>query len=309
MKFCELIKDALRDGKLTMRAALVFSPNWKAAGGAPLGPFLEAWAGWLGEPGLGDDWLKVTGLHVNIQHRASDDLRAAGAAPYTGWAGFNYDTGLPPARIKELALHCAHNDIRMVANAGTSPGILDILEQMDREVPLKGRRWVVGHVGRLSPRDIERIVRMGLVITPHTNAGIYKALRPSLPPEQQDELTPLRRLLDAGVKVGLVTDNVPVSMFWPIWESIARLSVTNEHIAPNQAITRAEAIRCATINGAYLSFDEAKKGSIEPGKLADLAVLSDDPLTIEESNIRDITSLMTMVGGRSVYQSPKWTAG
>jgi predicted amidohydrolase YtcJ len=57
-------KDAYRDGALTMRSALAFSPNWKAAGNAPLGPFIEAWAGWLGEPALGDDWLKVTGLYT-----------------------------------------------------------------------------------------------------------------------------------------------------------------------------------------------------------------------------------------------------
>ena len=65
-KLIRAYKDAYRDGTLTMRTALVFSPNWKAAGDAPLGPFIEAWAGWLGEPALGDDWLKVTGLYVNI---------------------------------------------------------------------------------------------------------------------------------------------------------------------------------------------------------------------------------------------------
>jgi len=303
-------KDAFRDGNLTMRAALVFSPNWKAAAGVPLGPFMEAWGGWLGEPALGDDWLKVTGLYVDIQHRASDDIRAA-AAPYTGWSGFNYDTGLPPQRLKELALHCAHNDIRVITIATFSPGIIDILEQVDREVPLNGRRWVVCHVNVMSPRDIERVARMGVLITTHTNRDIYKSghlLQKALPPEQRGQIAPLRQLLDAGVKVALVTDNVPVSMFWPIWESVARLSVTNEKVAPNEAITRSEALRCSTVNGAYLTFDEAKKGSIEPGKLADLAVLSADPLSVEENSIRVITSLMTMVGGRIVYEAPNWTA-
>jgi predicted amidohydrolase YtcJ len=109
-------------------------------------------------------------------------------------------------------------------------------------------------------------------------------------------------LLDAGVTVSLVTDNVPVSVFWAIWECVARLSITNEHIAPTQAITRAEALRCSTVNGAYLSFDEDKRGSIEVGKLADLVVFSADPLTVEERRIRDITSLMTLVGGGVVYQ-------
>lgn len=303
-------KDAFRDGNLTMRAALVFSPNWKAAAGAPLGPLMEAWGGWLGEPALGDDWLKVTGLYVDIQHRASDDIRAT-AAPYTGWAGFNYDTGLPPERLKELALHCAHNDIRLITIATFSPGIVDILEQVDKEVPLNGRRWVVGHVNVMSARDIERVARMGLVITTHTNRDIYKSghvLQKELPPEQRGQITPLRQLLDAGVKVALVTDNVPISMFWPIWESVARLSVTDERVAPQEAITRPEALRCSTLNGAYLTFDEAKKGSIEPGKLADLAVLSADPLSVEENSIRAIRSLMTMVGGRIVFQAPDWNA-
>jgi len=177
-------------------------------------------------------------------------------------------------------------------------------------VPLNGRRWVVGHINVLSPHDIERIVRMGLVVTPHTNSNLYKGghtWQEKLPPDRQGWNTPLRDLLDAGVQVGLVTDNVPVSLFWPIWETVARLSrVTNTRIAPEQALTRAEALRCATMGGAYLTYDEDKKGSLEPGKLADLAVLSADPLTVAEPAIRDISADMTMVGGRVVYKSPDW---
>ena len=59
----------------------------------------------------GGDWLKVTGLYINIGKRLSDDLRAS-ASPYTGWSGFNYDTGLPRERLKEMLLHLAENDIR-----------------------------------------------------------------------------------------------------------------------------------------------------------------------------------------------------
>jgi predicted amidohydrolase YtcJ len=302
-------KDAYRAGNLTMRSALAFSPNWRATNAAPLGPFIEAWAGWLGEPALGDDWLKVTGLYINIGKRLSDDLRAT-AAPYTGWSGFNYDTGLPRERVKEVLLHCAANDIRAICNANISPGLIDLLSEVDREVPLKGRRWVIGHISLLSPKDIEKIVQMGLVVTPHTNAFLYKeahATQAKLPPDRQRENTPLRDLLDAGVNVGLVTDNVPVSMFWPIWESIARRDrVTNERVSAEQSLTRAEALRCATHNNAFLTFDEDRKGSLEPGKLADIAVLSADPLMVDEIGIRDITSLMTMVGGRIVHETPKW---
>jgi predicted amidohydrolase YtcJ len=302
-------KDAYRDGALTMRSALVFSPNWKVVGEAPLGPFIEAWAGWLGEPALGDDWLKLTGLYINIGKRRSDDLRAS-ASPYTAWAGFNYNTGLPRERVKELLLHLAANDIRAICNANISPGLIDLLSEVDREVPLKGRRWVIGHISLLSRKDIEKIVHMGLLVTPHTNEFIYKegrATQAKLPPDRLGENTPLRDLLDAGVTVGLVTDNVPVSMFWPIWQSIARRDRANEPVSPEQALTRAEALRCATLNNAFLTFDENRKGSLEPGKLADLAVLSADPLTAEEIGIRDIKSLMTMVGGRIVYETPNWS--
>jgi predicted amidohydrolase YtcJ len=303
-------KDVYRDGALTMRSALALSPNWKAAANAPLGPFVEAWAGWLGEPALGDDWLKLTGLYVNIGLRFSDDLRA-GAAPYTGWAGFNYDTGLPRERVKELLLELAANDIRAICNANISPGLIDLLAEVDREAPLAGRRWVVGHISLLSPRDIERIARMGLVVTAHTNAFIYKEARATqakLPPDRQGENTPLRDLIAAGVKVGLVTDNVPVSMFWPIWEAVARRDrVSNARVSPEQGLTRAQALRCATHNNAFLTFDEDRKGSLETGKLADLAVLSADPLIVEETGIRDITALMTMAGGRIVHETTGWS--
>ena len=73
-----------------------------------------------------------------------------------------------------------------------------------------------------------------------------------------------------------------------------------------QALSRMEALRCATANGAYLTFDEDKKGSLEVGKFADLAVLSADPLTVEEEKISETTALMTMVGGRIVHETPGW---
>ena len=299
-------KRADREGTLTMRTALAFSPNWQAAGGAPLGPFVEAWAGWLSEPGFGNDRLKMSGLYVHAGREAADDVRAR-AAPYTGWAGFNSNHGLPRDQAKELLLHCAANDIRAVMIGSSN---LDLYDEVDREIPLKGRRWVISHISTVSPRDIERIVRIGLVLTTHTNNYLYKGLQAQaqrLPPERHGEIVPLRSLLDAGVKVSLATDNVPVSPFLPIWQAVARRSYqTKERVAPGEALSRADALRCATANGAYLTFDEDKKGSLEAGKLADVAVLSADPLATEESSIAEIRSLMTMVGGRIVHETPNW---
>ena len=299
-------KQAHREGALTMRAALAFSPNWQAAGAAPLGPFMEAWAGWLGEPGFGNDWLKMSGLYVHAGREAADDVRAR-AAPYTGWAGFNSNHGLPRDQAKQLLLHCAANDIRAVMIGSSN---LDLYDEVDREIPLQGRRWVISHISTIPPRDIERIVRMGLVLTTHTNNYLYKGLHAQaqrLPPERHGEIVPLRSLLNAGVKVSLATDNVPVSPFLPIWQTVARTSYqTKERIGAGEALSRADALRCATVGGAYLTFDENKKGSLEVGKLADLAVVSADPLVTEETSIPDTHSLMTMVGGRIVHETPNW---
>lgn len=92
-------------------------------------------------------------------------------------------------------------------------------------------------------------------------------------------------------------------LFYPVWQSVARRSrYTKEVIAPSECLTREQALRAATMNGAWLTFDEKRKGSLEPGKLADLAVLDADPLAIEEEDIKTIAAEMTIVGGKIVYE-------
>ena len=300
-------KETHRDGALSMRTTLAFSPDWLAAGKAPLGPFVDSWAAWLGEPAIGDDRLKMSGVYLSLGQPPAGNLRTAAAGAYTGWAGFNYTSGLARAQLKEVLVRCAANDIRVVMNG---PPVLDLYDEVDREVPLKGKRWVIAHINDFSPKDIERIVRMGLVLTTHTNNYLYKGLHvhaKRLPPERHGEIVPLRSLLDAGVKVSLATDNVPITNFLPVSQTILRTSyVTKQRIAPQQALTRMEALRCATADGAYLTFDEDKSGTLQAGKFADLAVLSADPLTVEESRIEGLTSLMTMVGGRIVHETANW---
>jgi predicted amidohydrolase YtcJ len=305
-------KEVHRAGALTMRATLAISPRWKAvAAGAPVAPLLKAWSGGLGEPGVGDDWLKVSGLFAAIGRSRADDVREA-AAPYTGWAGFNADAGLPREQLKDVLLECATNDIRVAGIAGAAGlALLDLYEEVDRKVPLKGRRWVLEHVYVVSPRDIERIVRMGLVLTTHTNASLYKALdslADRLPPERHEDITPMKALREAGVAVTLATDNVPVSLWGPVQQTVLRRDFKSQRVVgAGQALGRAEALRCVTQTGAYLTFDEDRKGTLAPGKLADLAVLSADPLTVEETKIADTASLMTMGGGKIVHEGPGWS--
>ena len=127
-------------------------------------------------------------------------------------------------RVKELLLHCAKNDIRPTCILGHNwVEMLDFYEEVDREIPLKGRRWVISHINILSPRDIERIVKMGLVCTTQTNGYLYKRLEKTaagLPPERHVDIVPMKSLLEAGVTVSLGSDNTPISLWHPVQHTV-----------------------------------------------------------------------------------------
>lgn len=295
-----------RDGRLTMRSTLTMSPSWPTMGGGALGGFVSAWLGWLAGQGIGDDLLRVAGLHLHVGLTPGDKMRAA-AAPDTGWAGFNYDHGIAPDKARDLLVQCASNDIRIATIAGGGGlGILDLFESVDAVVPLKGRRWVVSHVNVIAPRDIERIARLGLVLTTHTNNYLNRglpALAERVPRDAHETIMPMNMLREAGVVAALATDNVPISLWHPVRQVVARRNIkTGEVVGAGQALSRMEALRCASTNGAYLRFEENETGTLEPGKLADLAVLSADPLTVAEQDIAGIRAMLTMVGGRIVHE-------
>ncbi|MPY75928.1 MAG: amidohydrolase family protein [Alphaproteobacteria bacterium] len=291
-----------RSGEASVRGNLVFSPSWSAVAPAGRGEVLRSWARWLAGRGLGDGMLRVAGLFAEFEGGPEHAVRAR-ANPYTGWAGFHFDAGLPRAALKALLVEAARLGIRV---SGIVPPMLGLFAEVDREAPIGDQRWILGHINVLSEDDVARIRDLGLIVTTHTNRYIYKEghlLKDRLGKSREDDIVPLRRLLDAGVHVSFATDNVPISLWHPVWQAVARKSLyTGETIAPAQRLTREEALRCATAEGAWLSFEEAEKGSIEEGKLADFAVLSDDPLACPEEALRDIKSELTVVGGRVVHE-------
>lgn len=89
--------------------------------------------------------------------------------------------------------------------------------------------------------------------------------------------------------------------YWAMWMTITRKTADGSTLNPGEALTREQALRLWTLNGAYLSFEEKTKGSIEPGKLADMVVISEDYLTCPVDHIKDIEALLTVVGGKTVY--------
>jgi predicted amidohydrolase YtcJ len=296
-------------GLLSVRTNLLFSPSWSALGDAPIANLLGTWGAWLGGKGLGDDYLRVGGLYALLEHEEDgprspleNKLRAS-ASPYTGWAGFYYDAGLPREKLRNVLIEAARNDIRCAA---LSSDVLDLYEEVDRAVPIRDKRWILGHISTLTKEQVSRIRDLGLVVTTHTNRYVWRTgarLLEEVGAARENTIVPLASLRDAGVRVCLATDNVPVSLFYPIWQSVARIDrSTGDVIAPDEKISRADALRAATINGAHLTLEEGKKGSLERGKLADFVVLSDDPLRVDEDRIKDIEAELVVVGGRTVFE-------
>ena len=290
-------------GEATVRGSLVFSPSWHFAGAAGYAMALAGWADWIGGRGDGDEWLRVEGMFADYGIEPLNMLRLR-AAPYTGWSGFNYDSGVPRELIRDMLIEAARNDIRVAA---IWMEFLDHFEAVDKIVPIKGKRWIMGHLDVANEAQIRTIADLGLVMSSHTNRYIYKhghIVRDRIGVENENDIAPLRRLRDAGVHIGLATDNVPTTLWYPVWQAITRYNrEIDAPVAPDQALTRQEALCCATIETAHLTFEEDIKGSLERGKLADLIVLSHDPLVCPEKDIKNITSELTMVDGGIVHDT------
>ena len=112
---------------------------------------------------------------------------------------------------------------------------------------------------------------------------------------------PLRTYLDRGVGLMISSDQQPVGPLFHVFEAVNRVSRSGKPVVPEEAITVEEAIRATTITPAYSVFQDDVKGSIEPGKYADLVVLGKDILTIPSMEIKDIPIFRTMVDGKFVY--------
>ncbi len=290
---------ALRaEGPPAVRAQLMASPAWPSADPADIRRLLADWGRHLAGRGLGDAYLRFAGLYTESDYSEENRLRAL-QGPYTGWAGFNFNAALPKEVMVEMLVECARLGIR----AGSfDADILDVYEAVDKQVGIGGKRWLIEHIGMFDADEIARIRDLGLVCQAYSNRWIWQegeVLRAEHGEAAGSRVLPMRDLIDAGVHVSLATDNVPPSLFHPIHHVTARLPRYGDRpLGPDQAISRAEALAAASREGAWLSFEEDFKGTLEVGKAADLAILDSDPLTCAEDALPEIAAAVTVVGGR-----------
>jgi predicted amidohydrolase YtcJ len=290
-----------RAGRQTVRAALVFSPAWGSTGPADIHGMVHSWARWLAGKGLGDDWLSLQGIYTEVDDSPETALRGA-ASPQPGWAGFHYDSAIPKKYVLELLAEAARAGLQIV---GIFPYMLDLYRDIARKHPIGDLRWVLGHLSTLTAEEIAEMADLGIGATTHNSAHIYKRAHEHmerLGAERHSEIVPLRSLIEAGVPISFGSDNAPLNLFRSIWHAVARTNRQGDVVAPDQALSPEEALRCATAGGAWLSFDEDRRGVIEPGRLADAAILSNDPLTCDTPALKDIVAEATIVGGQIVYR-------
>ena len=300
-------KDLWERDEMTVRSTLVVSPAWSAVPEEGIDDALRDWAAYAGGRGIGDDMLKLSGIYAAVGTSLELEIRSQ-ERPYPAWAGYGVDQTLPPERgsLDELILAAARAKLRPNAIAvGSNLALyLDAFDRVNEQISISDRRFVLIHVGYASEAQQYLIKKLGVVPTIHAGQLWRSGLASTegVSAEEVNAYIPLKSYVEKEIPFVLSTDNVPIHPLRALWAAVTRKDeATGRVIGPQQRISRQDALRALTINGAYLSFDEHNRGSIELGKLADLVVLSGDVLTVPEDEIKAIEVLMTMVGGRVVY--------
>ena len=288
--------------EMSVRTTLTVSPTWNDM--AEADHTMRDWLAYARGHGFGDDWLRVSGVFIGFGDDPVVAKITRKALPDTGWTGF-VESANTAEDYRAYVESAARHDLRVHTIVGDRLSeILPILDDVDRVHPLAGRRWVLEHVGRIAPHELPMLARLGIGITTIPVYQLWKnADRYLGDADGGNSAVPHRHLLDNGIPVAAGTDNIPYNPFFTVWAMVARQErTTGKVIGPGQRLDAETALRLLTRNGAWLSFAEAHKGTVEAGKFADLAVLSHDPRDTPADALPQIKSLLTMVGGRIVHR-------
>ena len=226
--------------------------------------------------GFGDDMLKFNGLGERItwgmnnnDHPTEEDKEKY--YQIVRWAA---QQGMP------VTMHWPKDE--------TADTLLSIYERVNNEFPITDLRWSVAHLMNASPQHLQRMKAMGVGWT-----------------IQRPSAASVENAKELGVMMGAGSDAHRVASYNPFTE-LSWLLVDSKNAGgaprgPEQSPTRVDALRAYTLGSAWFSRDDDKRGSLEPGKLADLAVLTKDFMAVPADQIGGIESLLTMVGGKVVY--------
>ncbi len=266
------------------------------------------------QTGFGDERLRIGAIKI-VADGSSSGRTAAVSEPYEDASG---NTGIMYISREELdekvlASHKAGFQVGVHAIGDRAiSAVLDSYEKALKQLPRADHRLRIEHCGICTPAIVERIKGMGVVPVPQPIFlyGEGESYRAGLGEERVKWAYPLRSFLENGIVTPMSSDcpatsgTELISPLLGIYVAVNRRTDSGRELGPEQRIGVEDALRCYTLNSAYATFEDDVKGSIEPDKLADFAVLSEDPTRIAEEKIKDIYVEMTVVGGRVVYTRP-----
>lgn len=264
--------------------------------------------------GTSDDLLRYAGLKFMLDGGVEGArlrepyLVVPGEQPHTDYHGLLM---LPPGGEDEFVdalVACAEAGLQ-VQTHGVGDEAIDVIvrayARTNDRIGFRDLNWTVMHVFLPSDEAIAKMKEIGVVATVQDHPVLLgHNQRRWWGDERAAAAIPIRRLIDSGLLVGGGSDGpiVPVDPFLSMWWMVTRETLSGYALGPDQAISIEEALELYTINNARLMGVEADRGSIDPGKLADLTVLSQDLLDIPADEIRNTRALLTMVGGKVVYR-------
>ncbi len=186
---------------------------------------------------------------------------------------------------------------------------LHAVEVAERKYPGKDRRTQLIHLQLFHPAQMDKARALGATATFQTTHVFYFGdfhRQETFGHERAEKICPARTAWNKGLSVTIHHDSPihPPDQLMLIWIAVNRQTRSGRVLGPDERLTVMQALKASTINAAYQLFEEKAKGTIEPGKLADFVVLSDNPLTVDPQKIKDIKVLETIKEGRTVYRRP-----
>lgn len=247
----------------------------------------------------GDEWMSNTNWGENFPGGGCDNLYSAAPQPVTQEA---WD------RFGNFALAVAKAGIQALLHTQTEcaiEGKLKQFERIDKEVSLRPLRWSLMHIEGITPDQIERAKKLNLFLSVQPREIVTGGLLHRVWGDKAYAMPPLKEIQDSGILWGLGTDAFEVNqyrpfqtLYWAVTGKMVGGTVVNTH-----PVTREQALIAHTRSNAYEFFRENDLGSIQPGRFADLVVIDRDYLTVPAEQIKDIQPVLTMVGGRVVYDA------
>ena len=258
--------------------------------------------------GFGDEWIRVGGMKATCDGSISERTARLSQA----YVGRPNDFGMIVADADELysyasKAHEAGWQVGIHANGDVGIAmVLDLYERLQRERPRRDPRYRIEHCTVVNGSLVQRMKALGVIPTPFSTYVYFHGEKMrEYGEERLDSMFALRSFLDGGVRPTQASDYPPgpYEPMMALQSSVTRTDMSGKTWGASQKITVEEAIRVGTLHGAYASFEEDRKGSITPGKLADFAVLERDPTKEDPSTLITIPVQRTMAGGRWTHEA------